>query len=153
MQAASEAIKGLYSAIHSIVVQQEEEYSLQRKYEKAEKRLQKELESLAEMERKLKGSFTCEDGEDSNLSPKHPLTLKRAKTEALRKQVDNEKARYMKSVQATKAMTLNNLKTSLPNVFKVLMDLSRGFVEAIEAVFNQIKPADSCVAEVESLEN
>lgn len=151
-KAASEAIKGLCSAIHSIVVQQEEEYSLQRKFEKAEKRLQKELDSLDEMERKLKGSFTVEAG-NSNLSPKHPLTLKRTKTEALKKLVADEKVRYLKSVQATKTMTLNNLKTSLPNVFKALMDFSRGSVDAIDTVFNHIKPVDNCEAEVESLES
>ncbi|POO04118.1 hypothetical protein TorRG33x02_004220 [Trema orientale] len=148
----SEAIKSLCSAIHSIILQQEEEHSLHKKYEKIEKRLQKELESLAEMERKLEGSLEGED-RHSNLSPKHPLTIKHAKTEALKKQVENENIKYLNSVQATKAMTLNNLKTGLPNVFKALVDFSCGYVEAIEACLNNVRPADSYDAEMESTEN
>ena len=115
--------------------------------------MHKELESLTEMEMKLgSSSSTVEDG-NSSLPPKDPLTLKRAKTEALKKQVDIEKSRYFKSVQATKAMTLTNLKTRLPSVFKALMDFSRGSVEAIEAVFSQVKPEDSCDGESETPEN
>ena len=121
---------------------------MQKKYEKIERRLQKELESLAEMESKLEGSF-----EGDNLSPKHPLTLKHAKTEALKKQVEIENIRYLNSVQATKAMTLNNLKTGLPNVFKALTDFYSGYVKGVEACFNNIRPADSCDAELETTEN
>lgn len=152
IQVTSDAIKSLCSYIHSIVVQQEEEYTLQRKYEKVEKRLQKEQHSLAEMVQKLEGSFEGEVAH-SNLSPKHPLALKHAKIEALTKQVENEKIRYQNSVQATKAMILGNLKTSLPNVFKALVDFSRGSVEATEACFNHIREADSFDAELENTEN
>lgn len=142
-QVSSDAIKSLWSAIHSILLQQEEEHNLQRKYGKLEKRLQKEFQSLAEMEKKFDGSFTAED-EPSNLNPKHPLTIKRAKFEALNKQVDVEKAKYLKSVQVSNTMTLNNLKTNLPIVFHSLMGFCSAYVEAIEGGFSHIKPADSC---------
>ncbi|KAF3450330.1 hypothetical protein FNV43_RR06410 [Rhamnella rubrinervis] len=140
---SSEAIKSLWSAIHSILLQQEEEHNLQRKYGKLEKRLQKEFQSLTEMEKKLEGSFATED-EPSNLNPKHSLSLKRAKFEALKKQVDVEKAKCLNSVQVSNTMTLNNLKASLPNVFHSLMGFCSAYVEAIEGSFRHIKPADSC---------
>ncbi|KAM6551924.1 hypothetical protein CsatB_001732 [Cannabis sativa] len=151
-KAASEAIKGLCSAIHSIVVQQVEEHNLQRKYEKIDRRVQKEMDSRDELLSKLQGSF---EGEDmlSDLSPKHPLTLKDAKIAALQKQLEIEKTQYQNSVQATKAMTLNNLKTSLPNVFKTLVDFSGANVEAIEACLSYTKPEDTCEAELESTQN
>ncbi|KAB2627657.1 hypothetical protein D8674_040052 [Pyrus ussuriensis x Pyrus communis] len=125
---AAEAIKSLLAAIHSIVMQQEEEHNLQKKYKKLDKRLQKELDSLVEMEER-----SAAEDEYSSLGPKHPLSLKRAKTEALKKQVDSEKAKYLNSVQVSKAMTLENLKTSLPNVFQALMTSSSLYVEAIES--------------------
>ncbi|KAM2799690.1 hypothetical protein COP1_004500 [Malus domestica] len=134
---AADAIKSLLAAIHSILMQQEEEHNLQKKCEKLDKRLQKELDSLVEMEKRstAEGKYSC-------LCPKHPLSLKRAKTEALKKQVDGEKAKYLNSVQVSKAMTLENLKTSLPNVFQALMTSSSLYVEAIESVCGHIKPAD-----------
>lgn len=124
-------------------MQQEEEHNLQRKYGKLEKRLQKELQSLAEMKEKLEGSFAGIDG-PSNLSPKHPLSLKHAKVESLQKQVDVEKAKYLNSVQVSNTMTLNNLKTSLPIVFHSLVGFCSDYVEAIEGGFSHIRPADSC---------
>ncbi|KAJ4837829.1 hypothetical protein Tsubulata_001628 [Turnera subulata] len=130
---ASEAIKSLLSAIQSITLQQVEEYNLQRKSDKLEKRLQKELLSLAEMEKKLDLSFAAGD-ECSNLSPKHPVSIKRAKTEALKRRVDTEKTKYQNSVQVTRVMTLNNLKTSLPSVFQALMEFSSAYAKALEAV-------------------
>ncbi|KAM1422515.1 hypothetical protein ACFX2I_004638 [Malus domestica] len=118
-------------------MQQEEEHNLQKKYEKLDKRLQRELDSLVEMEKR-----STAEGKNSCLWPKHPLSLKRAKTEALKKHVDSEKAKYLNSVQVSKAMTLENLKTSLPNVFQALMTSSSLYVEAVESVCGHIKPAD-----------
>lgn len=138
---AEEAIKSLQLAICSIRVQQVEEHNVQKKYEKLEKRLQKELYSLAEMEKKMEGSVT-EGDEYSSLGPKHPLSLKRDKTEDLKKEVDSEKAKFLNSVRVSKSLTLENLKRSLPNVFQALMTFSSLYVEAIEAVCGVIKPAD-----------
>ncbi|KAK9267175.1 hypothetical protein L1049_009595 [Liquidambar formosana] len=135
---ASEAIKGLLSSIHNIVLQQEEEHNLQKKSDKLERRLKKELYSLAEMEKKLEGISAA--GDAHPLSPKHPLSVKRAKIEALKKRVESEKAKYLNSVQVTWAMTLNNLKTSLPNVFQALMGFSSACAQAFEAIHNRVKP-------------
>ncbi|KAG4162464.1 hypothetical protein ERO13_D01G116500v2 [Gossypium hirsutum] len=89
-KAASETIKSFLLAIQSIIQQQAEEHNQKKKSEKLQKRLQKELISLTEMEKKVEGSVLTLDM-NSTLSPKHPLSLKRAKTEALKKRVDVEK--------------------------------------------------------------
>jgi hypothetical protein len=144
LQVTSEAIKGLLSAIHSVLLQQAEEYNLQKKSDKLDKRLQKELSSLAEMEIKLEGSSHAANTLP-DLSPKHPISVKRTKMEALKKQVDGEKDKYLNAVHVTRAMTLNNLKTSLPIVFQALMGFSSASAQAIEeAVHSHVKPGDSC---------
>ncbi|XP_042486023.1 protein ALTERED PHOSPHATE STARVATION RESPONSE 1-like [Macadamia integrifolia] len=129
---ASESIKSFVSVIHFIILQQAEEHNLQKKYDRLEKKLEKELNSLCEMEKKLDVNFT--GNADSTLSPKHPLSIKRAKTEALRKQVEDEKAKYLHSVCVSRAMTLNNLQTSLPNVFQALTGFSSVCIQAFEAI-------------------
>lgn len=139
LQVASEAIKNLLSAIHSIVLQQAEECNLLKKSEKLERRLQKELNSLFELENKLEGSIVGDT--HLSLSPKHPLSVKRTKTEALRKRVEDAKAKYLNSVQVSRAMTVNNLQTSLPNVFQALMGFSSVCAQAFEAVHSYAKQA------------
>ncbi|XVE67517.1 hypothetical protein DITRI_Ditri08aG0167300 [Diplodiscus trichospermus] len=131
---ASEAIKNFLLAIQSTIQQQAEEHKQQKKCDKLEERLQKELISLTEMERKVEGS----------LSPKHPLWFKRSKTEALKKRVEMEKGKYLNSVQVCKTMTLNNLKTSLPNVFEALMAFSKASAEAFEAIHGHARPEIPC---------
>ncbi|KAE8688033.1 hypothetical protein F3Y22_tig00111005pilonHSYRG00187 [Hibiscus syriacus] len=133
---ASEAIKSFLLAVESIIQQQAEEHNQQRKSEKLEKRLQKELISLTEMEKKVEGNV------NSMLSPKHPLSMKRSKTEALKKRVDTEKAKHLNSVQESKAMILNSLKTSLPNVFQALMGFSKACVQAFEAIHSRSQPEE-----------
>lgn len=133
LQVASEAIKSFLLAIQSIIRQQVEEHNQQKKSDKLERRLEKELMSLTEMEKKVEGSVAASDV-NSTLSPKHPLLLKRAKTEALKKRVDMEKGKHLNSVHVCKTMTLNNLKTSLPNVFQALVGFSRASAQAFEAI-------------------
>uniref|UniRef100_A0A5B7B8N2 DUF632 domain-containing protein n=1 Tax=Davidia involucrata TaxID=16924 RepID=A0A5B7B8N2_DAVIN len=140
-KAVSEAIKNLLSGINSIVLQQEEELNLQKKSGKLEKKLLSEFNSLAEMEIKLEGIFAIEHPH-TVLSPKHPLSVKRAKIEVLKKRVDDEKARYLNSVKVTQAMILNNLKTSLPNIFQALMGFSNAYTQSFEAIHGCAKPVD-----------
>ncbi|KAK8522407.1 hypothetical protein V6N13_115376 [Hibiscus sabdariffa] len=129
---ASEAIKRFLLDIESIIQQQAEEHNQQRKSEKLEKRLQKELNSLTEMEKKVEGNIAMLDA-NSVLSPKHPLSMKQAKTEALKKRVDAEEAKHLNSIQVSKTMVLNKLRTSLPSVFQALMGFSKACVQAFEA--------------------
>ncbi|KAF5736368.1 hypothetical protein HS088_TW14G00510 [Tripterygium wilfordii] len=140
---ASEAIKSLLSAIQAIIQQQAEERSLHKKSDKLEKRLQKELVSLNEMERRLEGSFAAVDA-PPNLSLQHPLSVKLAKTEALKQRAETEKAKYLNSVQVTRGMILNNLKTSLPNVFQALMSFSNASFQAFEAIHSHTKLTIAC---------
>lgn len=126
-------------AIKSVIHQQAEEYNLRRKCNKLEKRLEKELISLAEMEIKLQGISAMEEEASSSMSlgSKHPLSIKQAKIVALRKRVDIEKAKYLNSVEVSKRMTLDNLKSSLPNVFQVLTALANVFANGLESVHGQ----------------
>ncbi|OMO75098.1 hypothetical protein CCACVL1_16346 [Corchorus capsularis] len=142
---ASEAIKSFLLAIQSIIRQQAEEHNQQKKSDKLEKRLQKEITSLSELEKKVEGNAAALDG-NSTLSPKHPLSLKRAKTEALKKRVEMEKGKHLNSVQVCKTMTLSNLKTSLPNVFQALMQFSRASAQAFEAINGHSRPEVPCNA-------
>ncbi|TXG48070.1 hypothetical protein EZV62_027364 [Acer yangbiense] len=152
----SEAIKSFLSAIQAIFQQQMEELNLQKKSDRLERRLEKELNSLAEMERRLQrelnsvavtteerleGSSSTVEVAQSNLSPKHPVSLKRSKIVALKERVEAEKAKYLNLVQITRAMTLNNLKTSLPNVFQALAEFSRASAHAFQAVYSHFEQA------------
>ncbi|XP_019179762.1 PREDICTED: uncharacterized protein LOC109174966 [Ipomoea nil] len=138
---ASEAIKNFLSVIDSIVSQQEEELRLQKRAAKLERKLQRELDSLAELEMKFEGSFTAGDT-NSALSSKHPLSIKRDKLEALKKRADDEKAKYTNSVHTTQVMFLNNLQTSLPNLFQALVELSSSYSQTFEAVLNRATPLE-----------
>lgn len=136
---ASEAIKSFLLAIQSITQQQAEEHYQQKRSDKLEKRLQKELMSLTEMEERAFGL-------NSTLSPKHPLSMKRSKVEALRKRVDLEKGKHLNSVQVCKTMILSSLKSSLPNVFQALMVFSKASTQVFEAVLGHARPEMTCNA-------
>lgn len=133
---ASEAIKSFLAAVNSIVLQQQEELNLHKKSDKLERKLQRELNSLSEMEIKLEGNLgTLEDVKSSSGS-KHPYFIKRAKVEALKKRSNDEKAKYLNSVQVTRAMTMSNLRTSLPNVFEALMAFSNAYTQSLELMLS-----------------
>ncbi|KAI5671055.1 hypothetical protein M9H77_11419 [Catharanthus roseus] len=141
-KASLDAIKSLISAVHSIVLQQDEEVNLHKRSEKLERKLQRELNTLTEMEIKFAGGSSSSSTNNDELSPKHPLSVKRAKIEALKKQVDDEKEKYANSINVTRAMILNNLQTSLPNVFCALMEFSSAYSQSLEALL-------SCGSQVE----
>ncbi|GAB2280799.1 hypothetical protein Dimus_015423 [Dionaea muscipula] len=132
-KAASEAIKGFLSLVHSMMLQHEEEWNLKKNCEKLERRLQKEVDTLREAETKLGLELEVE-ASSSTLSSKHPLSLRRAKAELSRKQYEDEKAKYLISMQASRAMTLNSLQTCLPDVFQTVMAYSGACAQALEAI-------------------
>ncbi|KAF5180975.1 Nitrate regulatory gene2 protein [Thalictrum thalictroides] len=136
---AAEAIKNFLSVIHSIVLQQTDEQLLQKRSERLEKKLQREIDLLDEMEKKF-GSNVIGDVV-SNLSPNHPLAVKRAKIEAFKSRVGDEKTKYLTSVQLSRGMTLSNLRTSLPNVFQALTVFSSVCAQAFEAVNSHTRTA------------
>lgn len=138
----SEAIKSLLSAVHSIILQQQQEWDLRKRSEKLGRKLERELAFLAEVEMKFAGSLSVEDA-NSVAASKHPLTVRRAKVEALTSLVDDEKAKYLNSVKTTRAMILSNLQTSLPKLFQALTVYSSAYSHCFEAIF-------SCTAMSES---
>ncbi|KAI3455945.1 hypothetical protein Pfo_012608 [Paulownia fortunei] len=142
----SEAIKCLLSAVHSIVVQQQEECNLRKRSEKLGRKLERELALLSEVEMKFGGSFSLEDA-NSVLTSKHPLAIRRAKVEALKILVEDEKAKYVNSVKMTRVMILNNLQTSLPKVFQALMVYSSAYAHSFEAILS-----DATISECEDLQ-
>ena len=121
-------------------MQQEQERNLKKKCDKLEKRLHKELNSLIEIDRKLEQSGISGDTA-TNLSPKHPLSIKRAKAAALRKQYEEEKAKYLNSIQVSRAMTLSNLHGCLPSVFQALKEFSSACVREFEVALNHTEQA------------
>ncbi|XP_021725341.1 uncharacterized protein LOC110692622 [Chenopodium quinoa] len=134
-QVVSEAIKSFLKVIRSIRLQQQEEFNLKKKVDKLERKWLKELESLSEIEKKLQVSNRFADME-SGLSLKHPLSVKRAKIGDLQKMHENEKARYLSSIQISRAMTLSKLQKSLPHVFEKLTEFSNACKQFFETVLN-----------------
>ncbi|KAK9093289.1 hypothetical protein Syun_028200 [Stephania yunnanensis] len=141
VEVASEAIKKFSSIIHSLVLQQDEESTMQKKLERLEKKFEKELYSLSEVEKKFESSFTGESA--SSLNPDHPLTVKRAKVEAFRKKVEDEKAKYLNAVQLSQEMMMNTLERCLPNVFQSLSRFSNECVQAFEAIYGSCDKIES----------
>ncbi|EHA8586213.1 hypothetical protein COCNU_scaffold000099G000020 [Cocos nucifera] len=140
-EVAAEAIKSFVSVVHSVVLQQNEECNLQKKSVRLECRLEKELNSLWESEKHYE--HTIENPVQVADSNHHPLSTKHGKLEAFKKRVEEEKAKYMNSVRMSRAMTLNNLQTSLPNVFQALMGFSGVCVKAFEGINRSIESATS----------
>lgn len=138
----SEAIKCLLSAVHSIILQQQQEWDLRKRYEKLGRKLERELTFLAEVEMKFAGSLSVEDA-NSVAASKHPLTVRRAKVEALMSLVDDEKAKYFNSVKTTRAMILSNLQTSLPKLFQALTVYSSAYSHCFEAIFSYTTMSES----------
>ncbi|KAL2930517.1 Nitrate regulatory gene2 protein [Bienertia sinuspersici] len=127
IQDVAEAIKSFLLVIRSIMAQQQQERSLKKKLDRLEWRLQKEVKSLVEMEKKL---------ELSGLSPKHTLSEKREKTDTLKKLYENEKGKYLSTVEGNRVLTLSNLQQSLPCVFEALMGFSSACTQAFETALN-----------------
>ncbi|XP_058099113.1 protein ALTERED PHOSPHATE STARVATION RESPONSE 1 [Magnolia sinica] len=133
---ASEAIKSFASVIHSIILQHAEERKLQKKYNHLEKRLEKELKLLSKKEKDFNESSIINA---SSLSMNHPLVIKRAKTDAFKKRVEEEKSKYTNSVQVSRAMMLNNLQTGLPNIFRAMTGFASACAQSFEAVHGHAK--------------
>ncbi|KAH0452620.1 hypothetical protein IEQ34_019919 [Dendrobium chrysotoxum] len=116
---AADSIKSLVSVIHSIVLQQNVELSQQKKSKRLENRLEKELNSI---------------NPAPSTDPDSQPSLNNTKLEALKKRVEEEKAKYLSSICVSRAMTLNNLHASLPNVFQALMGFSIVCLQALDGI-------------------
>ncbi|TXG48068.1 hypothetical protein EZV62_027362 [Acer yangbiense] len=96
-EVVSETIKSFLSAIQAIFQQQMEELKLpKKKSNRLERRLEKELNSFAETTKeRLEESSSTVEVAQTNLSPKHPVSLKHSKIIALKERVKAEKVKYL----------------------------------------------------------
>lgn len=140
---ASEAIKSFITVVHSISVKQAEEVKMRKRTESASKVLEKKASALRKIEKKFYHSYSMvgiglPDGGSSDngqvFDSRDPLAEKKTEIAACRKWVEDEMLRHTKAVEATRAMTLNNIQTGLPGVFQALTGFSGLFAEALEAV-------------------
>ncbi|CAD6231095.1 unnamed protein product [Miscanthus lutarioriparius] len=123
---AAEAIKTFMSIIHSIVVQQSEERQLKKKSDNMDSKFQTQLEKHSEN--------AMQNSAQHPNKNHYSVSKNETKLDAFRKQVKEEKARYLTSVRVSRAMTLNNLQTGLPNVFHALVGFSGLCVQAFEGI-------------------
>ncbi|XP_051125950.1 protein ALTERED PHOSPHATE STARVATION RESPONSE 1 [Andrographis paniculata] len=137
----SDAIKSLLSGVHMIVTQQQEEVNARKRSEKVARKLEREADLLSEMEMKFAGSSFLEDA-----TSKHPLVMKRAKVESMRRLVNDEKAKFESCVKLTRGMIHSNLQTGLPKVFQALMAYSSASARSFEEVLNNACEEDTQTA-------
>lgn len=126
---AADSIKSLVSVMHSIVLQQNAELSLQKKLKRLENRLDKELKSISAPQ---------------NTSPDHQPSSNNTKIDSLKKRVEEEKAKYLTSICLSRAMTPNNLHTCLPNVFRALVGFSNVCVQALNNIIMPSEASTGC---------
>lgn len=139
-EVASDALKNLLTDVQSIVFQQVDERNRKKKLDKLKRKWRKELQSQkADTDRNPRDSIPVGDTQLS-LGPKHPISVSRDKTEALKLQCENENKEHLSSVQLCRAMTLTNLQRSLPMVFRSLMVFSAACVQAFESIQKQAEP-------------
>ncbi|KAJ4798666.1 hypothetical protein LUZ62_049912 [Rhynchospora pubera] len=122
-KAVGDSIKNFLSVIHSIVLQQAEERRLKKRADLYEVKLEKRLASLGHFDKHGPGTITSQD----------PL-FKDPKIDSLKRRVEEEKTKYLNSVRVSRAMSVKNLQTGLPNVFQGLTGFSKICVEAFEGI-------------------
>ncbi|XP_010479355.1 PREDICTED: uncharacterized protein LOC104758214 [Camelina sativa] len=133
---ASEAIKSFVNVVHVISIKQAEEVKMKKRTESAGKELEKKASSLRSIERKYYQAYSTVGigpGPEA-LDERDPLSEKKCELAACQRQVEDEVMRHVKAVEVTRAMTLNNLQTGLPNVFQALTSFSSLFTECLHTV-------------------
>ncbi|KAK9071451.1 hypothetical protein SSX86_010020 [Deinandra increscens subsp. villosa] len=132
---ASEGIKALLTAVHAIVVQQDEEQKQKKRAESSFKVLEKKIAVVRALERKF-GPFT------GSSNGKDQVGDKRAKVESMRAKTEEERCKYEKSIRVTRAMTLSNLQIGLPHVFQAVTGFANVWTHGFESVYNRAKRPD-----------
>ncbi|GAA0153342.1 hypothetical protein LIER_11604 [Lithospermum erythrorhizon] len=139
---ASEAIKSFVNVVHSISAKQTEELKIKKRTESASKELEKKASSLRNIEKKYYNTYSMvgigmpDSGPENGhaLDARDPLVEKKAELAACQRRVEDEMLKHSRSVEVTRAMTLNNIQTGLPGVFQALTSFSSLFMEALETV-------------------
>ncbi|XP_058086779.1 nitrate regulatory gene2 protein-like [Magnolia sinica] len=139
---ASEAIKSFITVVHSISLKQAEELKIKKRTESASKVLEKKATALRNIEKKFYHSYSMvgigppDGGSESGqvFDARDPLAEKKSEISACQRRVEDEMLRHTKAIEATRAMTLNNIQTGLPGVFQAMTGFSSVFAEALEVV-------------------
>ncbi|XP_039048299.1 nitrate regulatory gene2 protein-like [Hibiscus syriacus] len=137
---ASEGIKSFINVVHVISTKQTEELKVKKQTETASKELEKKASYLRKIERKFYHSYSMVGLPDSGpdhglvLDARDPLAEKKSELAACQRRVENEMQRHAKAVEVTRSMTLDNLQTGLPGVFRALTSFSAVFTEALDLV-------------------
>ncbi|CAN8310784.1 unnamed protein product [Cochlearia groenlandica] len=133
---ASEAIKSFVNVVHVISIKQGEEVKMKKRTESAGKELEKKASSLRSIERKYYQAYSTVGigpGPEA-LDARDPLSEKKSELAACQKEVEEGVKRHVKAVEVTRAMTLNNIQTGLPNVFQALTSFSSLFTDSLQTV-------------------
>ncbi|KAK8487875.1 hypothetical protein V6N11_047431 [Hibiscus sabdariffa] len=138
---AAEGIKSFINVVHVISAKQTEELKVKKRTETASKELEKKASSLRKIERKFYHSYSMvgvgppDSGPDHGpvLDARDPLAEKKSELAAWQRKVEDEMLRHAKAVEVTRSMTLNNLQTGLPGVFRALTSFSAVFTEALDS--------------------
>ncbi|GER27384.1 hypothetical protein STAS_03095 [Striga asiatica] len=120
---AAEAIQSLNNVVRSISLKQTEEIKSRKRVEIVRKELEKKALAISDIEKKY-----------YNGSVLDPLAEKKAELAGFRRRVEDEMVSHSKAVEVTRAMTLSNMQTGLPNVFQAMTGFSASMVEALETV-------------------
>ncbi|KAJ1693076.1 hypothetical protein LUZ63_009774 [Rhynchospora breviuscula] len=118
---ASEGIKSFLMMVRAVAAQQGEEIKQKKRADAAFREFEKKSDELRSAE------------------ARHgPLSERRAKVDGLKVKAEEERSKYQKSVGVTRAVTLNNFQTALPNVFQAMTGFSGICVQAFEAVYSRL---------------
>ncbi|XP_042478906.1 nitrate regulatory gene2 protein-like [Macadamia integrifolia] len=142
---ASEAIKSFVNVVHVISAKQGEEIKTKKRMESATKELEKKSLAVRNIERKFYQSYSMvgigppASGPDGGhvLDARDPLAEKKSELAVCQRRVEDERSKYAKAIEVTRAMTLNNIQTGLPGVFQAMTGFSGLFTEALEGVCNR----------------
>ncbi|KAJ8631399.1 hypothetical protein MRB53_024722 [Persea americana] len=97
-------------------------------------RLEKQLNLLSKMKKKSHETLNA-----SGPSAGDSFLVEHEKIDTLKKKVEEEKGKYLNSVNISRAMMLNNLQMGLPNVFQAMTRFSSVCAQSFEAVDGHAK--------------
>ncbi|KAL8167597.1 hypothetical protein V2J09_009096 [Rumex salicifolius] len=149
---ASENIKSFIHVVHVIFTQQGDEMKMKRKTESIAKELEKKASSIRSIEKKYYNAYSTV-GIGEALDARDPLAEKKAELVGYQRQLEDERLKYAKAVEVTRAMTLNNLQTGLPGVFQAMTNFSSLLVQALETNILRVALFGPDMQEVSFLNN
>ncbi|KAJ4811649.1 hypothetical protein LUZ62_024215 [Rhynchospora pubera] len=151
-KAVSLAIKHFINSIHVIFIKQAEEIKIKRCANRYKNKLERRSKSLRKMEKRYYNSYQHADAptkrdfrdyrdrEDyerqvlDETRDREALKRKKAEIAEWLRKVEKENKQHLKAVEATRLITLNGVKGSLPGVFQAMAGFSGLLVGILEDV-------------------